>query len=135
MLILHGPAHTHLISHPQIRALAEQRFTEILDGEEYDGDIGYFIVVEPGDTGTTLEAEIKTAVVHDPHEDVHFGQKDFAPTFEALDDHGFCFEIVYILNDSGFGVEIFVPKTEGIDAELLAMCEMYSVPTQYPLKP
>ena len=36
--------------------------------------------------------------------------------------------MVFILNDDGFGIEIFIPKTKGIDADLLAMCAMYAEP-------
>ena len=31
-----------------------------------------------------------------------------------------------VLDDTGIGVEIFVPKEEGIDPDLIAMCRMYA---------
>ena len=57
-----------------------------------------------------------------------FGHPDFAPSFEALEEHSGCYEMVFILNDDGFGISIFIPKTGGIDADLLAMCAMYAEP-------
>jgi hypothetical protein len=35
---------------------------------------------------------------------------------------------LFILNDDGFGIGIFIPKSEGIDPELLALCAAYAVP-------
>jgi hypothetical protein len=40
------------------------------------------------------------------------------------------YKLAGILSDGGFGIDIFIPKTAGIDAELLAMCAMYAVPAE-----
>ena len=36
------------------------------------------------------------------------------------------FDMLRVLDDTGIGVEIFVPKEEGIDPDLIAMCRMYA---------
>jgi len=45
---------------------------------------------------------------------------------EFLEDHGCCYE-TYILGGD-FGIGIFVPKQDGINPDLLAMCLAYAVP-------
>jgi hypothetical protein len=135
MLILRGPDLVHRIAHTQIRALVEQRFAEICAGEPYDYDHhGYMILVEPGDTGDALQAEIGAPVLNDPYDGTRFGGRDFAPSCEAIDEHPWAFELVWVLTDS-FGVDVFVPKADGIDAELLAFCAAFATPTNYPLEP
>lgn len=129
MIILRGPTLTDSIPDPDIRNLIETRFTEICAGEPYDYDLhGYMIVVEPGDTVEALEKEIGYPILHNLFDDVRFGNPDFVPTFEVLEEHAGCYEMVFILNDDGFGIDIFIPKREGVDADLLSFCHTYAVP-------
>ena len=37
---------------------------------------------------------------------------------------------MFIFTDDGYGIEIFVPKVEGVDPELLAMCRQFAVPAR-----
>ena len=133
MLILRDPAMARSITDPDIRGLVEQRFAEICAGEPYDYDShGYTIVVEPGDSVAALEEESSCPILHNPFENIRFGDPDFAPSCEAFEEHSGCYEMVFVLNDDGFGIEIFIPKTKGIDADLLAMCAMYATPALIP---
>lgn len=129
MIILHGPSLIHSIADPSIRALASHRFSQILSGEPYDYDRhGYMIVVEPEDSIESLESETCCSILHNDLDDTHFGDFDFTPCFEALEDHGNCYEMLFILNDEGFAIDIFIPKHPGIDPRLLALCTEYAIP-------
>jgi len=129
MLVLRDPALASSIDNPGIRSLVKQRFAEILAGEAYDYDRhGYMIVVEAGDTAEALEEASCCPILRNLFDETRFGSPDFSPSFEALEEHAGCYEMVFILNDEGFGIAIFIPKSEGIDADLLAMCAMYAVP-------
>ena len=129
MLILRDPALAVGIADPRIRNLVEQRFVEICAGEAYEYDLhGYIIVVEPGDCVAALEEESSCPILRNLFDDARFGDPDFAPCFEALEDHADCYEMVFILSDGGFGIVIFIPKQQEIDADLLAMCAEYAVP-------
>ena len=128
MMILRGPNAISSIHDPGIRRLVEQRFAEICAKEPYDYDLhGYMIVVEPGDSVAALEKEIRCPILRNLFDENHFGDPDFVPAFETLEDHCCCYEIVFIMTDEA-GVGIFIPKQDGIDAELLAMCAEYAVP-------
>ena len=129
MLVLRDPALASRIANPGVRKLVEERFAQILDGEPYDYDRhGYMIVVEPGDTAMALEEESGCPILSDLFGEARYGDPDFTPAAEALEEHACCYELVFILNDDGFGIEIFVPKMDGIDPKLLAMCAAYAVP-------
>lgn len=129
MRIVRDPASINGIPDPGIRALVSQRFSQILSGEPYDYDQhGYMIVVEPGDSVDILEEEISFPILRNPFDGSRYGEADFTPCFEALEEHSNCFEMLFILSDSGFGIALFIPKHPGIDADLLAMCAEYAVP-------
>ncbi|SFL28914.1 hypothetical protein SAMN05216302_10546 [Nitrosomonas aestuarii] len=122
MLIIRDPTLTDNVDEPDIRSLAETRFSQILDGEPYDYDQhGYMIVVEAGDNIANLEKETGCPLQHS-------GDPDFMPYFEALEEHECCFEMLFILNDEGFAITIFIPKHAGIDDDLLKLCSKYAVP-------
>ena len=129
MIILHGPSLIHRIADPSIRNLVSQRFSQILSGTPYDYDQhGYMIIVESGDSIESLESETCCSIIHNAFDGTHFGDSDFTPCFEVLEDHGNCYEMLFILNDEGFAIDIFIPKHSGINAELLALCAEYAVP-------
>jgi hypothetical protein len=129
MLILNDPALANHIPDSDIRSLAQQRFSEICAGEPYDSDLhGYMIVVEPGDSVEVLEQEIGWPILRNIFDDTRYGEPDFSPPFEVLEEHASCYEMVFILSDGGSGIATIIPKHPGIDADLLAMCAEYAVP-------
>jgi hypothetical protein len=133
VLVLRDPTLTARIADPRLRQLVELRFAQILDGEPHDPDRhGYLIVVEPGDTAAALEEESGCAIVHDTFGETRFGDPDFEPGAEAIEEHACCYELVFVLNDDGFGIGIFVPKVDGVDPELLALCAAYATPVTEP---
>jgi hypothetical protein len=129
MRLLRDPAAAAGIEDVELRRLVEQRFQEIGEGAAFDPDtMGYFVVVEPGDSVAALEAETGCAILTDLFGESRFGEADFTPAFEWLMAHPACFEIVYVFNDDGYGIDLFVPKRAGVDPELLAMCATYADP-------
>ena len=65
--------------------------------------------------------------------EARFGEPDYAPCHEFLEEHPFCFEACWIMNDGGYGLLLFVPKVEGMDADLLDYCRAYAVPAALPV--
>lgn len=131
MIVIRDPAAVNSIADLDIRALVNLRFAQLCDGSDdpYDTDIlGYFIIVQPGDTVDMLESECGCPILHNYLEpEIRFGNPDFVHSAEVLEDHSYCYEMVFILGGD-FGISLFIPKTEGINPELLAMCGQYAVP-------
>jgi hypothetical protein len=129
MRVLRDPAAVADIADPDLRALLARRFIDICQGEPYDPDeIGDLVVVEPGDSLAQLEQATSCSIAHGRFSDTCYGDANFVPAWECLEEHPHCYEIVFVLSDSGFGVVLFVPKQEGIDPLLLRMCRGYGVP-------
>jgi hypothetical protein len=129
VLVLRDPAQASTIPDPAVRGLVELRLSQVLAGEPYDPDRhGTFVVVEPGDGAAALEESGGVSVLRDVFGESRYGDPGFSPAAEAIEEHEGCYELVFILSDEGAGVEVFVPKADGVDPELLAMCAEYAVP-------
>lgn len=114
------------ITDAAIRQLVQQRISDLEAFET--GILGYFLIVEPGDTLNALNAQIGFSIIANRFTGIRFDRPGFTPSFEFIEDTGCCYDMVFILSDDGFGIEVFVPKTDGIDPDLIAMCIQYAIP-------
>lgn len=127
MQVIREPASTAQIANPEIRRLVEQRIYD-LGKEPFDlAALGYFIVIEPGDSLETINAQLGFPILANRWTGLHFGQPGFTPTFEFVEAFPGCYEMVFIVDDSGYGIEVLIPS-EGVDPDLLAMCQRYAMP-------
>ena len=130
MIVLRDPVALDQIAESELRALLALRIAQLFGG---DADWpGCLLVVEAGDTVQQLEQEIGLPILHGLFDDLPFGHPDFAPCFEILEEHrngNTCiYEMVFISNDDGAATALFIADTEGIDADLLAMCRSFATP-------
>ena len=121
MLILKSPSSFDSITDPDILKLVKLRHSQLGD-EMFDS----VIIIEASDSLADIEQEIGFSILTNLFDDVRYPDPDFVPCFEVLEDHGGCYEMVFILSDADDAIEIFIPKT-GVDNELLAMCSQYAV--------
>lgn len=128
MLILRDPSQLGQVEDEFIRGLIAKRFQQItIEGYSYD-DLGMFMVVQPGDGIADLEKAGGVWITTGVFTDARYGDPDFDPCFEVLEDHtGHCFEMVHILA-GGFGMCTVIPDQPGIDPELLRFCREYAEP-------
>ena len=130
MIVLRDPQQLSQIVQPEIKAYLRQRFKDICEPEPYDPDEhGFFILVEPGDTSEQIELETGYSLLKSLFSDTVYGDPDFTPDFEYLEDQGSFFEAVFIFTDSGFAVIFIVPKEDGIDGRILELCAEYAIST------
>lgn len=117
------------IADPQVRALVDQRFTELGEYEGFSLDeLGAFWLVEEGDTLSSIEAVSGCPVGTSLFTDASFGHPDFAPSWEVFEEHPTCWELAWVFNDAGYGAVLIVPKQAGIDPQVLDLCQSYSSP-------
>ena len=129
MLVLRDPSTASSIAADDLRELVEQRFDDICDGEDFDPDLhGQFIVVEAGDSVDVLEEESGCPILRGYIGNARYGDPEFKPVFECLEEHDTCYEMVFVPGDGDFGIVIFIPKQEGIDPDLLTLCAEYAEP-------
>ena len=121
MLILKPPSSFDSITDPDILRLVKLRHSQL--GDEMFGSV---IIVDAGDSLSDIEEEIGFCILTNLFDDVRFPDPDFVPCFEAMEDHGNLYEILFLFSDGDEAVEIFIPKT-GVDPLLLAMCSQFAV--------
>ncbi len=121
MIVVRSLQSTHQISNPVIRALVQQRIND-LGGEAFDADsLGYFLVIEAGDTIEAISTQVGFNILQNRFTGIRFDDTGFTPSFEFIQEFAACYDMVYVIDDSGYGVELFVPKEEGIDPDLIAI--------------
>lgn len=111
-----------LVRHPGIRQLIRQRIEALGEAEFNSGAIGYCLVVEAGDPLHTITNQLGFSIITNRGSGLRYDQPGFTPSFELIEEYPDCFDMVFILSDDGYGVEVFIPKDAAIDAELQAMC-------------
>ena len=92
-----------------LRSLIERCVASLSDFDDCDlAELVTFIVVEPGDSLQAIDAALGFPILSRP--------------FELLADHIDWYEMVFVLSDDGFGVEVFISKAREVDPRLLALC-------------
>jgi hypothetical protein len=89
-----------------------------------------FAVLEAGDPPQVVEGLLGFPLLGSRSSSCTFGDPGYTQAFELIEELEHSFEIVFVLSDDGFGVEVFIPKDASIDRRLLAMCEAFAVPAQ-----
>jgi hypothetical protein len=103
--------------------LLKQRAEQLTDGTGSQlCSFARFFIVEFGDHPEAIEAELGFPVLTNLIDGTRYGDADFTPSWEWIEDHGGWFELVFILTDDGFAQVLFVEDREGVDADLLAAC-------------
>ena len=114
MIIIRSTEAVTGITSPELRQLIHQRIAEITQGEPYYADTyGEFAIVDSGDSMAEIEAYLGREVIGN---------------FEWLVEWPCCWEAVFVLSDDGYGIDLLIPTSEAMDADLLAICKQWATP-------
>ena len=111
MQIIRSPADADAAD-PELRQLISDTFARVADCPEI---LGFVLVVEAGDTIASIDAVLRFSILANRH--------------EFIQEHARWFELVYILGQDGYGLEVFVPKSIDL-LELVAMCIEQALPPE-----
>lgn len=132
MQVIRSLNDTLQISNAAIRALVRERIND-LGGDAFNADeLGYFLVVEVGDTLEGINAQLGFDILSNRWTGLRYDHADFTPSFEFVEEFPSYYELLFILSDSGYGVSVVASKEDGIDPDLLAMCLRYAVKEDMP---
>jgi len=120
MLILKDPPQLPSTIDPDLLKLITLRLTQLTPTLPHQ-----MIIVEPLDTVEDLATITGWPILTNLFDDVRYPDPDFVPCCEVLEDHGHCYEMVFIFTDADDSVSLFIPKT-GVDEELLSMCAQFA---------
>ena len=126
MIVVRDPESAFQLNDYGIREFILQRiFT--LGGPAYDPDtLGYFLMLEEADTAETAQEHLGFNFLHNRYSGFRYDQPGYTPSFEVVEEFSTCYDMVFILSDDGFGIEVFVPKNEGINADVLTLCRKFA---------
>jgi hypothetical protein len=126
MLVIRDLSTAAQIEDFAIRDLVIQRIND-LGGADFDADaIGHIVLMQQGDTVESIGAQESVNIFYNRYTGMSYGDKGYTPHFEFIEEFDSCYDLVFVLDDSGYGVEIFVPKNIDIPPRLLAMCRQYA---------
>ncbi len=133
MLSLHEKSHfTHLSDYspqPAVAALLNLRIAQLTRADGIDlSDATHFLVIQPGDTMATVKQEVGFTPLTNLSDGSSYGSADFTPSWEWIENHYGCFELVYIVSNDGFAFVLIVEDRPGVDPALLALCRRYCNP-------
>ena len=121
MLIIHNRSQLPLIINPDIHKLITLRLAQL------DTILSTpMIIIEAGDSLSDIEKELGFPILTNLFDDISYPDPDFVPSCEVLEDHGGCYEMLFIIGDGDDAIVIFIPKT-GVDASFSAMCADFAV--------
>ena len=120
MLIIQNRSQLTLIINPDIHKLITLRLAQL------DTILSTpMIIIEAGDSLSDIEKELGFPILTNLFDDISYPGPDFVPSCEVLEDHGGCYEMLFIFCDGDDAIVIFIPKN-GVDASLLSMCADFS---------
>jgi hypothetical protein len=106
---------------PSLAELLKKRYQQ-LSGDMSDTA---FVVIQPLDRSRFVEECLGWSVLQNPGDGTRYGDPDYSPGFEWIEDHGFCFELTFEFT-TDFTHVLFVEKAKGVDRQLLNFCAAYA---------
>ncbi len=130
MLVIRDPADATSIADPDLRAFVQKIIADLSDDYDlYDPEeLGYFVIVQPGDLLAAINEQIGFDILANKWTGVRYDQPDYTQAYEILEEHAGFYELLFVIDQGGFGIEVFIPKAAGIDPDLIAMCAEYATP-------
>lgn len=115
-----------------VKTLLQRRTNELVGDGYTVSDLACFVIIEPGDTISTIETELNLPIVTNAIDGSRYGDPAFTAGWEWILDHGGCFEMPFIMTDDGYGHVLLIPDIDGIDPALLNLCRTYADKAQGP---
>ena len=112
MQIIRIAADLSAVADPELSKLLADTFARVADCPEI---LGFILVVEPGDTIANVDAVLRFSILVARH--------------EFIQEYAHWYELVFVLGQDGYGIEVFVPKTIDLP-DLLAMCMEHALPSE-----
>lgn len=104
-----------------MRSMIQQRLTELSEYGKPLDELAEFWLLDGSDTAAALEAKTGRPVIAGwPSPD-----GSFQPSWDVLVSHPSCFEMAFVLDDTGYGAVFWIPKSSA-DPALLALCRRHA---------
>lgn len=100
----------------------------LLRQKQLGGDLSgvRFVIYQPGDRPCTLEETLGWSIFQNRADGTWYGDPDYTPGFEWIEDHGFCFELVFEFT-ADMSHAILIENQPGVHREVLEFCRTYAM--------
>ena len=113
---------------PFLKQLLLRRLDMLSEYSDFDlSELAHFVIVEPGDTMTTIEVELGFSPFVNFVDGAKYGDADFTPSWEWMIAHGPWFESVFARSDSGVGICLMVPNRPDVEPKLLELFQTFAI--------
>ena len=122
MLRLSDASAVNALDDCAMQAVIQQRLIELSEYQQPLDELVEFWLLDGSDTGAALEVPTGRPVMtgwSSPG-------GSFLPSWDSLVSHPSCFEMVFVLDDSGYGAVFWIPKSSA-DPALLELCSKHAV--------
>lgn len=127
MIIVKTIAAIQKISNTAARKIVQERIHD-LGGAAFDAaELGYFLVIESGDTIEAITAQVGFAMLCNPFTGILYDQTAFTPSFEFVVKFPACYDRVFVFSDDGYRMGVFMEKVNGTRPELLVINQQFAV--------
>lgn len=111
-----------------LRELLLLRQSQLNENDKLEfSEVAFFLIVEVEDDLGALEAQLGFSPLVNPMDDTRYGDPDFTPWWDWIEDHNGWFELVFVLTDDGFAHVVLIRDGEGLAHSLLSLCREQTV--------
>jgi hypothetical protein len=107
---------------PHLAAILLKRQEQL--GGEFAGQCR-FVVFQAGDRPCLLEQVLGWSLFQDVGNGTWYGDPDYTPSFEWIEDHGSCFELAFQFTDD-FTHVLIVENARGVNRDVLEFCRAHA---------
>jgi len=104
---------------PALADLIQRRLVELVTDDINMEDLLFFVIPESTDDLAAIDTALSSST----------RAPDGQGLWEVIEDHGSCFELVFVLSSTGFGALVFADKCQ-CHPEVLALCQAHAIPAQ-----
>lgn len=122
MLRLSDASAVDVLDDCAMRAVIQQRLIELSEYGQPLDELSEFWLLDGSDKVAALEAQTGRPVMAGWPSP----EGSFLPSWDTLVSHPSCFEMVFVLDDSGYGAVFWIPKSSA-DPALLELCCKHAV--------
>ena len=102
-----------------LQRLVARRVSELTADEYSLEELVFVVILDASDSLSDLKFALLGEMLAD----------EGVPPWEVIEEQGTCFELVFVLESSGYGALVFAPKNE-MHPEVLSLCQTHAIPKQ-----
>lgn len=110
----------------KLRRLLAARVANLVTADFDLSDLTTFLIVDAETAEADIEEEIGLSPLINPLDGARYGDADFHPYWDWLEDHDGWLEMIICCGNSGQAFVLLIQDADGVDPALLSLCRTYA---------